>query len=557
VVHQVVQVSLRTMRLVVSRVGDDALITGDNLRADVVAEFYIKVDKNEGAIATAATSLGERSCDPRRVKELVFEKLVSALRSVAATKDLDELHSNRAEFARAVQQSVLSDLKANGLTLETVTISRLDQTPPESMRPEKNVFDAKGARKIAEITQKQRVETNVLVTGADKEVEAQNVDRDRFVFDQQVLRANAESEKDKQVAEAEARAGVADVVKEKDIQVANVVREQAVEVASELREQAMIEASIEKDRATAIAEREKEIQIAQKEEARAHAEEERLKAEAARETAAQEVLTVEVTKSAEREKEKTIIDRQAEARSQEIDENTQADIAAYAKVKEADAHREALVKMASGREEAATKDAVAIRTKAEADKGAATLTATGDKAVKMVPVEVDREQVRVEDARVEVKGKDLSLQTEYQEIAKDLEITLAFITAQENIQKAVAESMGEALSSADLTIWSDPEAVSKLTSSFYRGQSAAYGLQGFTEAMPEDIKDLLAGGAGALGMKGFGTLKALLQKISPSDLDKLAKSVAEGEEEAPPEGEAPTAIEAKPKPREEEGEARE
>jgi hypothetical protein len=165
-------------------------------------------------------------------------------------------------------------------------------------------------------------------------------------------------------------------------------------------------------------------------------------------------------------------------------------------------------------------------------------------------VDVDREQVKVEDARVEVKGKELSLQTEYQEIAKDLEITLAFIKAQESIQRAVAESMGEALSAADLTIWSDPESVSKLTSAFYRGQSAAYGLQGFTDAMPEDIRDLLAGGAGALGMKGFDALKAVLQKISPSDLAKLAKAEKEGED-----AEAPTAIEAKPNPGEAEEEA--
>jgi len=170
-------------------------------------------------------------------------------------------------------------------------------------------------------------------------------------------------------------------------------------------------------------------------------------------------------------------------------------------------------------------------------------------------VDVDREQVRVVDARIEVKGKELGLQTEYQEIAKDLEITLAFIKAQENIQKAVAESMGEALSSADLTIWSDPEAVTKLTGAFYRGQSAAYGLQGFTDAMPEDVRDLLAGGAGALGMKGFDALKGLLQKISPSDLAKLAKTAAE--EEAPPETELPSATESRAKPREDVAKAKE
>ena len=63
----------------------DALITGDNLRADVAAEFYIKVQKIREHILAAATSLGERSVDAESVKHLVNQKLVSALRTVAAT----------------------------------------------------------------------------------------------------------------------------------------------------------------------------------------------------------------------------------------------------------------------------------------------------------------------------------------------------------------------------------------------------------------------------------------------------------------------------------------
>ncbi|HSV12930.1 MAG TPA: hypothetical protein VLI90_01625, partial [Tepidisphaeraceae bacterium] len=43
VVHQVIPVSLETMRLNVERRGPHALITKDNLRVDLSAEFYIKV----------------------------------------------------------------------------------------------------------------------------------------------------------------------------------------------------------------------------------------------------------------------------------------------------------------------------------------------------------------------------------------------------------------------------------------------------------------------------------------------------------------------------------
>ncbi|MEA2531010.1 MAG: hypothetical protein QOG89_2654, partial [Thermomicrobiales bacterium] len=134
VVHSVVVVSLQTMRLDVNRSGPDALITGDNLRADVEAEFYIKVQKIEEHILNAATSLGERSVNADSVKDLVDQKLISALRTVAATRPLNELHTKRDEFAHAVQEIVEQDLIHNGLTLESVTISRLDQTPPTEMR---------------------------------------------------------------------------------------------------------------------------------------------------------------------------------------------------------------------------------------------------------------------------------------------------------------------------------------------------------------------------------------------------------------------------------------
>ncbi|MDB5329164.1 MAG: hypothetical protein JWP03_315, partial [Phycisphaerales bacterium] len=151
VLHHVIPVSLETMRLNVERRGPHALITRDNLRVDLSAEFYIKVEANTDHILQAARSLGGRNVQPEGVSELVQEKLVSALRTVAATKELVELHAKRDEFASAVQEIVTHDLASNGLTLESVTISALDQTDPSALQ-ERNVFDAQGLRKIAEIT---------------------------------------------------------------------------------------------------------------------------------------------------------------------------------------------------------------------------------------------------------------------------------------------------------------------------------------------------------------------------------------------------------------------
>src|SRR5690606_15002901 len=103
VVHQVIPVSLETMRLNVERRAQHALITKDNLRVDLSAEFYIKVQANEEDILQAARSLGGRNVQPQAVSELVQEKLVSALRTVAATKDLVELHSRSEEHTSELQ----------------------------------------------------------------------------------------------------------------------------------------------------------------------------------------------------------------------------------------------------------------------------------------------------------------------------------------------------------------------------------------------------------------------------------------------------------------------
>src|SRR5215210_3562225 len=203
VVHQVIPVSLETMRLNVERRGVHALITKDNLRVDLSAEFYIKVQANTDDILQAARSLGGRNVHPDAVSELVQEKLVSALRTVAATKELVELHAKRDEFASAVQAIVTHDLASNGLTLESVTISALDQTDPLQLQ-ERNVFDAQGLRKIAQITQQARIERNEIEKDAERQVVERNVSTTKKVLDLQRDQAEFEAEQKMKVANVQA-----------------------------------------------------------------------------------------------------------------------------------------------------------------------------------------------------------------------------------------------------------------------------------------------------------------------------------------------------------------
>ena len=83
-IHRVTRVSLETIRLEIERLSEKSFITGDSLHVDVRAQFYIRVNREPGAIMAAATSLGNKSGVDELIMQLVGDKLVSGLRTVAA-----------------------------------------------------------------------------------------------------------------------------------------------------------------------------------------------------------------------------------------------------------------------------------------------------------------------------------------------------------------------------------------------------------------------------------------------------------------------------------------
>ena len=148
-------------------------------------------------------------------------------------------------------------------------------------------------------------------------------------------------------------------------------------------------------------------------------------------------------------------------RTEQLEENMKADVAAYEVEKSAEAEQNSAAKKAN-----------ATITLAEADKQAKELTATGQRAVEMVPVEVDREKVKVEDDRVTVKIKDLEGQATFESIARELQVELAKIAAEKEARIAQARAMAEAFSQANINVWGDPSAVENMSRAFYLGQGA-------------------------------------------------------------------------------------
>ena len=126
ILHKILPISLETMKLHISRVGKEAFTTADGLRVDIEAEFYIRVEAREENILMASRTLGDRSLTPRTLKELEEGKLVGALRIVLAAWTWQDLDEKRQDFADAVQEVCMEGLMSNGLTLESVSVTKLE-----------------------------------------------------------------------------------------------------------------------------------------------------------------------------------------------------------------------------------------------------------------------------------------------------------------------------------------------------------------------------------------------------------------------------------------------
>ena len=269
IIHEIKEISLNTMRIEVVREGTEALITYDFNRGDVEVVFYLKVEPAETAILRAAQALGDKSMTPETVRELIEPKLEGALRSVAAESEIQDLLQKRQEFADKVQEASGEDLEIqNGLTLETVSIIRVDQTPVETLDAE-NRFDAVGIREITEITAEQEREKARIVQ--EKEVAIVQIEVDARIqkLEAEQQQAWAESDQQKNIAiyaaEREAETLKFQFEMEQGVQEREYEMKQEVERARITQEQVVQEREIEMTRDIEVARVQQEQVVAERE----------------------------------------------------------------------------------------------------------------------------------------------------------------------------------------------------------------------------------------------------------------------------------------------------
>ncbi len=314
--QQINEVNLQTLRLEVQRRNQDALITRDRLRVDVRAEFYVRVAKNIESIMVAAQTLGTRTFRPDELTAQLQGKFIDALRAVAATTTMDELHEKRVEFVMQVQKSVTEDLSRNGLELESVSLTELDQTSREFFK-DSNAFDAQGLAKLTEITETKRKERNQVEQDTRLAIEQKNleVERQSLTVRQQEAQAKFDQEQAVQMAKAAQEARIARERAERDREgkEAQIIAEQAVKEANINADKAVTARDIQRKREIDIANQEARIAVAKKSEELSKADAEAAAARAVMVKAEEQVKTVQEVAAAERAKEIVVIKAREQA----------------------------------------------------------------------------------------------------------------------------------------------------------------------------------------------------------------------------------------------------
>ncbi|MCY1162930.1 Inner membrane protein YqiK [compost metagenome] len=388
VLHETIPVNMNTLRLEVRRADDQALITRDRMRVDVMAEFYVRVKPTAESIATAAQTLGQKTMSPNELKNLVEGKFVDSLRAVAAEMAMEELHEKRVDFVQKVQQVVSEDLFKNGLELETVSLTGLDQTGFKYFNPQ-NAFDAEGLTKLTETIEDRRRKRNHIEQDTDLAIRTKNLEAEQARL--QILReeeyAKMQQEREISIRKAEQLAEIAmqeaakkreaeeaRIAAEREVDLKRITAARDVESQNIQKSQIIQQAEVEQKKTIELAEQIRAIAIAEKsrEESEAKASADRARAEAVK--AEEEVITVRETQRAERQKAVELVAAKQAAEKDAI----------------------AITVAAEAGKKAAIDDAEAIRIAAEADAEKERLKAKGEADAKILLAQAMEKQYQVD-----------------------------------------------------------------------------------------------------------------------------------------------------------------
>jgi flotillin len=256
VIHKKEIMDISTKRMMLERKGRSGLICQDNIRADIIITFYIRVNETKEDILRVAKQVGcDRSSYPETLQELFEAKFSEALKTVGKQLNFTELFTQRDIFRDKIKEVIGQDL--SGYVLEDVAIDFLEQTSINDLDPN-NIMDAEGIRRITELTALQSVETNDLKRQEEIRIKRQDIDAKEkgLELDRQLADAQAKQTREISSVQAREEAETAKVVQEElcKSEQARIETEQVVAVAEQNKQREADIAEQNRFRAVAIEE---------------------------------------------------------------------------------------------------------------------------------------------------------------------------------------------------------------------------------------------------------------------------------------------------------------
>ncbi len=276
VLHRSEKMAISLKTIEISRKGTEGLICKDNIRADIVVTFFVRVNKTREDVLKVAQAIGcERASDQGTIEELFNAKFSEALKTVGKQMEFEDLYRARNHFRDEIIQVIGDDL--NGYVLEDAAIDFLEQTPLEHL-DKNNILDAQGIRKITELTAVQNIQTNELQRDEQMKIKKKDVETKEMILELERQQADAEAkqkreiesvqareqaEADKISAEEHTKAEHARIESSQVLGIENENKQREIEVAEKNRERAIaIEIEkVERVRQLEAIEREKAVEL--------------------------------------------------------------------------------------------------------------------------------------------------------------------------------------------------------------------------------------------------------------------------------------------------------
>src|SRR5688572_21957249 len=386
--YHIVDISVK--KLEIHRKGKDGLVCKDNIRADIIVAFYIRVDATEESVRKVAQMLTpERVSDILQLRELFEAKFSEALKTAGKQMEFHELFTERIKFREEIQTTIGKDL--DGFFLQDVAIDYLEQTPLDQHDPN-NVLDSEGIKKITEITQRERVVANEFTQRAQVQVEKENADADIAKREQKrrneedtakqmraitEVKANEEAESRKVIEarrqEVEGKRLEAEEsiqLRTQDMNRAVQEREYTVTKEKQRLEQEAVqegeEARVRRERSVALAEMDKEVKVAE-----AAVEVQRKRAVVVAEEKAvvqqqEEKTNIEARMTAERVREVTLIEAEMIAKKGQVEKVVASEAQKESERNIAEAEKIKIITASEAARDAAVRDAERMQTMADA-----------------------------------------------------------------------------------------------------------------------------------------------------------------------------------------------